>query len=407
MRLFVTLVALTASFAVPSAQDWNQWRGASRNGAAPSFTAPATWPERPKQVWKVQAGVGHSSPVAADGRVYLHSRVGEQEAVTAYAVADGKQIWRQTYDAPYQMNPAATAHGKGPKSTPVLAGGRLYTFGISGVLSAFDARDGTVVWRKDFKAEYPATAPEFGTAMSPAVDGDLLIAHVGGDKNGALTAFDTASGRPRWTWKGDGPAYASPLIGTFAGTRQVITQTQRNLVGLAAADGRLLWQLPFTTGYDQNSVTPLAFDGMIIYGGLSKPTTAVKLTQNGRKWVAEPVWENADAPMYMSSPVESDGLLFGLTHRNSGQFFCLDARSGKTLWTTRGREGDNAALIVAGDYLMAVTTEGELVVARKSAKSFDVVKRYTVAESPVWAHPAPVGRGLVIKDAETLAYWTF
>jgi outer membrane protein assembly factor BamB len=243
--------------------------------------------------------------------------------------------------------------------------------------------------------------------MSPTVDGDLLIAHVGGDEKGALTAFDAASGRPRWTWKGDGPAYASPLIGTFAGSRQVITLTQKNLIGLAAADGRLLWQLPFTTGYDQNSVTPLAFDGMIIYGGLSKPTTAVKLTQNGRKWVAEPVWENADAPMYMSSPVESDGLLFGLTHRNSGQFFCLDARSGKTLWTTRGREGDNAALIVAGDYLMAVTTEGELVVARKSAKFFDVVKRYTVAESPVWAHPAPVGRGLVIKDAETLAYWTF
>ncbi|MCA1559641.1 MAG: PQQ-like beta-propeller repeat protein [Acidobacteria bacterium] len=407
MRFIAAFFVLTASVAAPSAQDWTQWRGPSRDGTAPSFTAPAAWPERPKQVWKVQAGVGHSSPVSADDRVYLHSRVGEQEAVTAYALADGKQIWRQTYDAPYQMNPAATAHGKGPKSTPVYDRNRLYTLGISGVLTAWNAVDGRRLWTKNFKGDYPATSPDFGVAMSPVVTGGVVIVHVGGNGNGAVLALDSGTGAVKWSWKGDGPAYASPVVAPFGGTRHVITQTQRSVVGLSMADGSLLWQLPFSTAYEQNSITPVVIGDLVVYGGLSKPTTAVRIKREASTWKAEQVWQNADTPMYMSSPVVSDGVLFGLTHRNSGQFFGLDARSGKTLWTTRGREGENAALIVAGDYLMAVTTEGELVVARKSAKSFDLVKRYTVAESPIWAHPAPVGRGLVIKDAETLAYWTF
>jgi outer membrane protein assembly factor BamB len=405
--LFICAIA-AAGFASSSAQEWNQWRGPSRTGAASLFVPPASWPDRPTEQWKVKsAGIGHSSPVISNGRVYLHSRLGEQEAVTAYDLASGKQIWQQTYDAPYQMNPAAAGHGKGPKSTPVIDSGRLYTFGISGVLSAFDTRDGKLLWRNDHKGEFPATSPEFGTAMSPLIDGATLIVHAGGSRNGALTAYDAATGAVRWRWKGDGPAYASPVIASFGGTRQVITQTQGNLVGISARDGTLLWQIPFTTAYEQNIVTPLVVDGVLIYGGINKPTTAVRISQSADKWNTEQVWENADVPMYMSSPVHAKGYVYGLTHRNRGQFFCLDAKTGKTMWTTKGREGENASLVISGDLLLAATTEGELIVARQNPSAFDVVKRYTVAESPVWAHPAPAGRGVVIKDAESLTYWTF
>jgi outer membrane protein assembly factor BamB len=109
----------------------------------------------------------------------------------------------------------------------------------------------------------------------------------------------------------------------------------------------------------------------------------------------------------MSSPVESGGYLFGLTNRSRGQFFCLDPRTGKTMWTTKGREGENAAFVAAGALVMAMTTEGELVIGSNSAKAFDVIKRYTIAESPVWAHPALVAGGIVVKDVDTLAYWVF
>ncbi len=403
-RTFLILLSLLSTV---SAQDWPQWRGPARDGVATaSFKPPAAWPDRPKQAWKVPAGLGHSSPLVVGDRVYLFSRVGEQEALVARDLASGKEIWRQSYDAPYDMNPAATSHGKGPKSTPVHDSGRLFTFGIGGVLSAWQARDGSVIWRKDFKKDFKSTVPDFGVAMSPVVTGGLVIVHAGG-QDGALLALDAATGTVKWSWKGDGPAYASPVVADMSGTRQVITQSRRAIVGVALADGSLLWQIPFTTSYDQNSITPLVVKDLLIYGGIGKPTAGVRVSQAGGKWSAVEAWANASLPLYMSTPVESGGFLYGLSNRNSGQFFCLEAATGKTMWTTKGREAENAALLTAGGVVLAMTTEGELVVFRANPAQFEVVKRYTLAESPVWAHPGLTGNGIVVKDLESLALWRF
>ena len=406
-RLCVLLfwIAIAAGPSV-AAQDWPQWRGPARSGVVEGFKPPATWPDRPKQIWKVQAGAGHSSPVVVGGRVFLFSRMGEQESMSARELASGKEVWRQGYDAPYQMNSAATSHGKGPKSTPVYDRGRLYTFGISGILTAWQAQDGRVLWRRDFRKEFPSTVPDFGVAMSPIVVSDLVIVHAGGSGNGAVMALDPSSGTTKWTWKGDGPAYASPIVATFAGTPQIVTQTQRHLVSLAL-DGKLLWQLPFETEYAQNSITPIAAGDLLIYGGISKPTTAIRPAIVAGKWQTPQVWQNADVPTYMSTPVESGGYLFGLTHRNRGQFFCLDLKTGKTMGTTKGREGENAALMAAAGVVLAMTTEGELQILRNDPKAPDVVKRYTLAESPVWAHPAFVNGGIIVKDVDSLAFWSF
>jgi outer membrane protein assembly factor BamB len=406
-RIHVVVLLVLLLGVLAQAQEWPQWRGPARTGAAAGFTAPAAWPDRPKQIWKVQAGAGHASPVVASGRVYLFSRMGEQEAVSARDLGTGKEIWRAAYDAPYQMNPAATSHGKGPKSTPAHDRGRLFTFGISGILSAWQAQDGRLVWRRDFKKDFPSTWPGFGVAMSPIVVGDVVIVHAGGIGNGAVLGLDVASGATKWAWKGDGPAYASPIVADFGGTRQIVTQSQRHVVSLSLADGRLLWEIPFTTEYEQNSITPIVLSDLLVYGGINKPTTAVRIGVAAGKWQITPVWQNADLPMYMSSPVETGGYLFGLTNRSRGQFFCLDAKTGKTMWTTKGREGENAAFVTAGGLVMAMTTEGELVIARNNPKAFDVVKRYTLAESSVWAHPALVAGGIVVKDVDTLAYWVF
>ena len=409
MRSLIPVLSLTLSVLTLNAQDWNQWRGPSRTGVTAAFKSPATWPDRLKQIWKVDAGEGHASPVVSGNRVYLLSRVADREAVTSFDLASGKQLWRESYDAPYRMNPAATSHGKGPKSTPVVDGGRLFTLGISGVLSAWDAQSGRLLWRKDFKNDYPTTVPDFGTAMSPMVTANpnLLIVHVGGGKQGAILALDPQSGNSKWTWAGDGPAYASPIVAEFEGVRHVVTQSQSHVLGLSLADGKPLWEIPFTTDYDQNIVTSVSAGDLLVYGGLSKPLTAVRVKRAAGKWTTEQVWQNPDVPMYMSSPIEQGGLLFGLTHRNRGQFFCLDLKTGKTLWTTRGREGENAALIEAGGMLLTATTEGELIVARPSAQSFEIVKRYTVADSPVWAHPVPAGALILIKDASSLSAWGF
>jgi outer membrane protein assembly factor BamB len=405
--LFLALSLAVAGIAAPRAQDWNQWRGPSRSGVTAAFQAPATWPDKPRKVWESTVGSGHSSPVVSGTRAFVFTRVGEDEVVTAVDLQTGKQIWQQRYRATYQVNPAAESHGKGPKSTPVVDGGRLFTLGISGTLSAFDAATGKPLWRKTFDREFDASSPDFGVAMSPLVDDGNVFVHAGGNKSGALMALDGATGTVKWQWKGEGPAYASPVIASFGNSRQVVTESRAHLVGLSAATGAILWSVPFTTAYDQNIVTPIISGDLVLYSGIDQPLTALRIRESAGKWTAERAWHADSVPMYMSSAVLSGGSVFGLTHRNKGQFFALDPRSGKVLWTTRGREGENAALIAVGELLMATTTEGELVIARRDPAKFDPIKRYTVAESPVWAHPVPAGRGVLIKDAEKLAYWVF
>ena len=398
---------LAARASPRAAQDWNQWRGPSRSGVTAAFQAPATWPDKPRKVWEATVGTGHSSPVVSGTRAFVFTRVGDDEVVTAVDHQTGKQIWQQRYRATYQVNPAAESHGKGPKSTPVVDGGRLFTLGISGTLSAFDAATGKPLWRKTFDREFDASSPDFGVAMSPLVDDGHVIVHAGGNKSGALMALDGATGTVKWQWKGEGPAYASPVIASFGNSRQVVTESRAHLVGLSASTGALLWSVPFTTAYDQNIVTPIISGDLVLYSGIDQPLTALRIRESAGKWTAERAWHADSVPMYMSTAVLSGGSVFGLTHRNKGQFFALDPRSGKVLWTTRGREGENAALIAVGELLMATTTEGELVIARRDATRFDPIKRYTIAESPVWAHPVPAGRGVLIKDAEKLAYWVF
>ena len=249
--------------------------------------------------------------------------------------------------------------------------------------------------------------PDYGNATSPLVDGTSVIAHLGGYQNGALTSFDAATGKPRWQWKGDGPGYGSPIIATFGGVRQVIAQTQKLLVGLNASTGTLLWQMPFTTDFDQNAFTPVVFQDLLIYGGIDWPLTAMRLKVDGGKWSGETVWTNPQTPMFMSTPVVIGGTIYGLTTRSRGQFVAIDAASGKTLWNTQGREGENASMLGSPLWLLASTTDGNLVVARANPQKYEEVRRYRIAESTVWAHPAITRRSIIVKDAEKVICWSF
>ena len=385
------------------AQDWPQWRGPNRDGVVSSFTTPKVWPDKLKTIWKVPVGIGHSSPIVVGRRVYLHSRQDESEVVACFDLDTGKQLWRDSYPAPYTMNPAAASHGKGPKSTPVLHEGKLYTLGIAGVLSCYDAATGKLRWRREFSKTTKVTSPLYGTAMSPIVDRGLVIAHVGGHDSGVLTAFDANTGEPRWSWSGDGPAYASPIVAEFGGVRFIVTQTQKYIVGLTASGGVQLWEIPFETEYVQNIVTPVLYKQMLILSGLDKGVFAVNVVVRRSKWVVEQLWQNPDLSMYMNSPVLSGDYLYGLSHKRKGQFFCLDARTGQTLWTTNGREGDNAAMVVAGEIIFSLTDGAELIVARNDPKQFEVLKKYPVADSPTWAHPVVLGKTILVKDLTNLA----
>lgn len=397
----VLLAALMTATGLAQTASWPQWRGPARDGVG-ALDVPASWPRALTRKWDAVVGAGHSSPVIEATRVVVHTRQGTREVISAYDLNTGTRLWQDAYDAPYRMNPAAQQHGPGPKATPAIANGRVFAIGISGVLSALDLATGKVLWR----TPAATTLPLYGTASSPVVDGNRVIAFMGGHGRGALTAFDAATGAVRWRWTGDGPGYSSPVVADLAGTRQIITQSQNRVVGVAAADGTLLWQAPLRTNFDQNTVTPLVVNGLVVSSGLETPTIAYRVARGASGWEAREAWRNEQVSMYMSSPAASGPAIVGLSHRNRGQFVALDPATGKTLWSTRGREADNASFIRAGEWLLIGTTNSELIIVRPSAARFDEATRYTVADSAMWAHPAVAGRTIAVKDVDRLIVWS-
>ena len=384
---------------------WNQWRGPGRDGRLVGFRAPSEWPVSLKKHWVAEVGIGHSSPVIVGDYVYVFARQGEEEIVRAFDLAGGNEKWKRGYPAPYEMNPAARGHGKGPKATPLVTGGRIYTLGISGILSCLNAGNGRVIWRKDFTSRFKTTSPLFGASASPLIDRGSLYIHVGGHDDGALLALDPANGNEKWKWTGDGPSYASPIIVTVDGIRQLVTQTQNLCAGFDSASGKLLWSIPFKTPYDQNIITPLVTGDKIVFAGINQPTFAVRLKRNGRAWTAQRVWESRDSIMYMSSPVTDGKRIYGMSNRRGGQLFILDAATGKTVWLGEGRTGDNAAIVDAGRDLLVETTGADLLVLRKRPDKMEEIRRYHLAESPTWATPAVHGSVIAIKDESKLTLW--
>jgi outer membrane protein assembly factor BamB len=399
--ILISTVSLIACWSL-FAQDWPQWRGPNRDGVAP-FREPKAWPEKLTAKWKVPVGEGYASPLFAGGHILQFARQGDDEVAMSLDPDSGKILWQQSYAAPYTPVQSAARHGKGPKSTPLYYDGRLYTFGISGVLSSFDAKTGKVEWRKEYSKDFKATWPQFGTSMSPVVGDGLIVVLVGTNDDGAIIAYDAKSGAQKWIWKGDGPAYASPVITDIDGVKQVVTLTQKNAVGLSLASGELLWKIDFPGRSGMNIPTPLRFGQRLILAG-DPGTMLVQVNKQGSSWTPEKAWQITELTMRFSSPVQKGNLIFGFTNRNGGMFFCVDAASGKTLWTSDPKQGDNAVILISGDLLFLLKDSAELIVARATGTGFEPLHRYQVADSATYANPLMLAKGLVIKDNTTLSY---
>ena len=391
----------------PEAQDWPQWRGPARDGHAPTFQVPETWPESLSREWRREVGSGYSSPVVADGRVCLHAREGDDEKVFCLGLEDGEVLWLDTYSAPYSKNSYALDHGKGPNATPVLAEGRLHTLGMSGILSTYDVARGELLWRFDASERVSSEKLFCGTSASPLLVDGLLVVQLGDDVGGGgVFAFDPATGDQRWLWDGAGPGYASPIVAEIGGVRQVVTLTQRSIVGLDLSSGALLWEIDFDDEWNENIVTPLVVGDMLIVAGVRRGTWARKVAQVEGRWTVGEAWTQADLPQYMSSPVLAEGTLYGLSSRRKGQLFALDVASGEIHWQGEGRRGRNAAVVASGgEHLAVLTTEGALVFLDRSTEALRTVARYEVAEGGTWAHPALLDDRVVVRDAEALTVW--
>ena len=403
VRWLIATAFVMAAGQAASAQDWAGWRGPERDGVAPASQSPQTWPEAFARAWRVEIGGGYSSPVVSGGRAFVHSREGDAEIVTAFDLSSGALFWQHDYPARYIQNTIVPADLPGPFATPVVDGGRLFTLGAAGILSSWDAASGTLLWRNDYSASVQVTGLFCGTSASPLVDGGTLFVQIGSDAGGGrVLALDPATGDEIWSWRGVGPGYASPIVVEIEGRRQVVTLTESSIVGLDAANGELLWSVPFTDEWHENIMTPVWTGTHVVVSGPRQGTHAFAIRRRGAGWEAVPAWSNARVTMYMSSPVLSAGTLYGHSSTRSGQFVALDAATGIVRWASEGREGDHASVLMAGDDLLLLTSDAELLVAEADAGAFVVAQQYEVADGATWAMPVPLPDGLLIRDATSL-----
>ncbi len=409
MPLVIALVCLVVTATSWAAHDWTQWRGPRRDGMVPAAVVPKIWPDAVTRGWAVEIGEGYSSPVAAGGRVYVHSRRDPDEIVSAIDIATGKVVWQQKYQSEFTKNQYATQMAKGPNSTPLVAGSHLYTLGVTGILTAWNIADGTVAWRNDYSASIDTSKLFCGTAMSPLLEGGSLIVHVGSDVHGGrVLALDPATGRERWASKSPGPGYASPVAVTVDGVRLIITMTNGSIIGLDAGSGAPLWSIPFPDEWHENIVTPIWTGDSLIVAGTRQGTHAYTLSRSGDKWQPAPIWKNADVTMYTVSPVLASGVLYGFSNKRRGHFVALDAATGAVKWATQGRDGNHASILHTNEHLVLLTDAATLVVAQRSSDGFKEERRIDLGTGAIWTLPVFLPDGLLVREANAVVrlYWS-
>ena len=378
--------------------DYPQWRGPLRDGSATAFDRPEIWPAQLSRRWTVQVGEGYATPLVIGDAIYAFTRRDGAEVVSALDASTGQELWSAGYPAPYTPSAPAAAHGAGPKATPAFDRAKVFTLGITGVVAAFDASTGELLWR----TRAPSEPPFFSAASSPVAEDGLVFAHPGNYE--PLTAFDAETGDVRWIAGSDG-FFASPRILTLGDERQVVTMTQEDVIGVSLADGEILWRFPWAT--PGGAPMPAVNGDTLIVSGFDQGMSAFRPVKNAEAWSVQPLWETNDVSLYLSHPVVIGNVLFGFSRRASGQFFALDAQSGETLWLGPPRQATSAAIVKANGALVLLQDDGELLIARSSRTGFEAIQRYTVGDGGTWAQPVFLDNRLLIKDGSALTLWAF
>ena len=347
-------------------------------------------------------------PIVSGGSIYQHGRLGGDEVLQCISLESGKPKWKKGYPQPFKIGGGGERHGAGPKSNPTLADDRVFTFSIAGVLTAWDAKSGDQLWRRDFGSRFKSAHPYWGHSTSPIVDEDRVIVHFGTDEEGTLMALDVKSGDEQWSLGNDGASYSSPLLVEIGGVRQIIEWNHRALVGVDSQKGTKLWEVSFPhEGHNQNMPTPVYHDGVVLLGAENRGLHGFEPKLVDGKWSVEEIWHQRKISLDMSSAVINDGFLYGMSHYQSGRLFCVDPASGEIKWLGPPRLGQNVAFLSVPGYVIAQTNSGEIQVFRANSEKYDKVVSYEVSDSETWAAPVLLEDGMLIKDHDTLSRYRF
>lgn len=395
MRTAFTVAIVLGLASSATAGDWPQWLGPNRDGVSEEVIAP--WSKVPPVKWRREIGDGFSTPVVANGAFFVHAQVPKKDAeeVLCLDAATGEVRWSDTYD----RESYASALGAGPRGTPVVDSGRLFTLGITGVLSCYDAKTGERRWQARPYADFKTSLPGFGVCSSPLVVGGKVILPVGGPGS-AVVAYDVETGEVAWKVLDEPASSASPVAVTLKSgsepTTFVVSQTTLRLVGLNLNDGSLAWEHPMVFQPSGVSPTPLVVEDTLVATTQDTGTLSLKIEPSDSAPKPNLLWWQQELSSYFSTGVVGeDGRVIIVTNKSMplprADLRCIDRVSGKEHWHKEGLGYFHLGVIRTGDNkLLILDDAGNLILADPAGNEFKELSRAKVCGgtfvSPVLAN---------------------
>lgn len=374
---------------------WTRFRGPGGDGHYGQQPVRTDWGGALTPLWKQPVGGGHSSFVIAEGRAFTIEQRGLRELAAAYDLASGRELWTTPWEGIFR----SSMGGDGPRATPAWHEGRLYVLGASGEFRALDAATGRTFWRTNILADAGAGNHEFGIAASPLVAGNTVVVLAGGQNGQSVVAYDRQSGQRVWSALDDRPSYASPMLVTLGGVKQILAFTATRLVGLSPDDGTLLWEWPWSVTNQASQPVVVGPDRVFISASTSVDAAMLQVTAGaGGQFTARELWRTNRMNNNFSSSVLHDGYLYGL---DGSILSCIDATTGELKW--KGGRYGTGQLVVASGHLIVLTEDGELALVRADPAAHQEIARFPALEGKTWNHPAISDGILVIRNTEEMA----
>jgi outer membrane protein assembly factor BamB len=381
--------------AVTTNAEWPGFRGPNRDSIIRGVQINTDWSASPPvKMWRRPIGPGWSSFAVRGDLLYTQEQRGDDEVVSCYRVSTGEPVWRHRDPVRfYESN-----GGAGPRGTPTLSQGRVYTMGATGILNALDAATGVAVWSRNAATDTSRKIPEWGIASSPLVVDDIVVVAV----SGTLAAYDVATGKPRWVGPQHGGSYSSPQLATIDGVPQILLLSAPGAVSVSPADGALLWEYSWEGGaIVQPALTAdggVLINAMSMMGGMG--TRRLAVAHGDGRWTIEERWTSNGLKPYFNDFVVHKGHAFGF---DGNILACIDLQDGKRKWKG-GRYGNGQLVLLSDqDLLLVLSEEGELALVSATADQFKELARFPALDSKTWNHPVLVGDVLLVRNGQEMA----
>lgn len=383
--------------AATTANDFPEFLGPGRRNAITGVSLSRDWSKPPRMLWRQPIGIGWSSFAVVGSSAITIEQRGNQELVVCYDVQTGKPQWAHSHE---NARFTDSQGGDGPRSTPTISGGRVYAMGATGILDGLDGATGNAIWSHNVLSD-PDRNLSFGKSCSPLIVDDMVVV-TGGPGGPSLLAYRATDGSRLWSAGTESSAYASPILATLAGARQIITVNAASITAHDPADGHVLWRFNWP-GSMPKTIQPIALDGdrLLISAGYGLGTTMLKVASDGTTFSVSPLWTSRHLKPKLSNNVVHGDFVYGLD--DPGVLTCLNLSTGKRAW----RDGSYGfgQLLLVDDLILVECESGQIALVEASSDALHELGRFTALQSRTWSCPALAGHLLLVRsDHEAACY---